>query len=652
MSKEASSSSGGSRRSSETLTLVLIRHAESQNNYLSDQYPEISKYVRYSDSPLSKRGNEQIQILEEVLKYNHLPTCVKLRSSVSNDSNGVKIYTSPMRRALKTASYVSSGLNKKVIVHPLMFEEGGCYHEYPELSEESGLKQLMANNTVAAAPENEEGNDVYQFKKHTNYSGATKGQVLSTRYLSKFLNIVDDRQTNFIESVLPGMDNGWYTSSSSFCETRSECFDRAGLFVQHVRDLAMNVVENEQRTNTIILVSHGDLMDCILKQLLHRGGRGGNTLTDREIDHMTRYVHCNTGMTRLEINREDGTAHLITLNEHSHVSLNNHYSGGEMSNGWGEWRTERVWSFSDESAMVNDDGGKGGAGGATLTSKRKEMYLDGSSAAHQALEKLYNENIGNFTQLVQMVHQLHPQYGVLDIKKIMKYSPKTSKAFAWQCIEGYYVLDEKEGEKKEVLTLLQNEKRKTVHQNKINNEKSLQSNKTFEQEQEMWLRSPSSETSLSTTTTSIKLSVDDDEEITPPRFKLSKETMSPLQLRNEQVKERRKNIIKMKQRKLKQNLLKKNTINNRSLLKTDEVKTKDEIDVEINRLETLLSTNMSSASKIGIKKQIAKLKAINIRKRRKMQQKKREEDLKIQNEIGVVPTNMIEEVNAMWKSGR
>ena len=98
--------------------------------------------------------------------------------------------------------------------------------------------------------------------------------------------------------------------------------------------------------------------------------------------------------------------------------------------------------------------------------------------------------------------------------------------------------------------------------------------------------------------------------------------------------------------------MKKNTIINRSLLKTDEVKTKDEIDVEINRLETLLSTNMSSASKIGIKKQIAKLKAINIRKRRKMEQKKREEDLKIQNEIGVVPTNMIEEVNAMWKSGR
>ena len=88
--------------------------------------------------------------------------------------------------------------------------------------------------------------------------------------------------------------------------------------------------------DTCVLVSHGDLMDAMLKNLVCQPG-----VEDRVLDSAIRFAHTNTGITRVEIGKKDGMAHVMVMNESTHLEAADH-TGGEMLDGWGKWR-EHAW---------------------------------------------------------------------------------------------------------------------------------------------------------------------------------------------------------------------------------------------------------------------------------------------------------------------
>lgn len=125
---------------------------------------------------------------------------------------------------------------------------------------------------------------------------------------------------------------------------RAECWDRARAIVARIRRLATS-----DGADTLVLVSHGDLMDALTKCFaMAPNGSAGTALTARERDHCCRYVHTNTGISRIEVGRADGAAHIMSLNETPHLAASaGLLTGGEMVNGWGKWR-RKPWAGPQE----------------------------------------------------------------------------------------------------------------------------------------------------------------------------------------------------------------------------------------------------------------------------------------------------------------
>lgn len=109
-------------------------------------------------------------------------------------------------------------------------------------------------------------------------------------------------------------------------ESRKGCFERAAALAKRFVDMA--VTDSKE---TVVLVSHGDLMDCLLKALLMPG------LPAAVSDAACRFVHTNTGVTRVEIGR-DGTAFLLKQNAHPHLDVDHELvTGGELVHDWDIW---------------------------------------------------------------------------------------------------------------------------------------------------------------------------------------------------------------------------------------------------------------------------------------------------------------------------
>ena len=229
-----------------------------------------------------------------------------------------------MRRALKTSSALAKGLSYAgVIVDPTCFEEGGCYHDHVDMSDMKGLARLEAMSD----PELEQLKQATG--QRTTFPGLTAADVLDPSTLSAHLNVTPET-ASFVKEVLPGMESGWYAAFDR-CETRRECFARAKHFVDKVKAIAM-----ADNADTVVLVSHGDLMDAMLKNLI-----GQADVEDRVLDNAIRFAHTNTGITRVEIGKNDGMAHVMVMNESTHLEATEH-TGGEMLDGWGKWR-QHAW---------------------------------------------------------------------------------------------------------------------------------------------------------------------------------------------------------------------------------------------------------------------------------------------------------------------
>ena len=340
MASAAASAAG--RRGSATLTLFLIRHAESQNNLLNARYGDKGweKYLRYHDAALSEQGCRQINALEGWLRVSpaHTARLIRAAADPARGAGRFRLVSSPMRRALKTTSAVVAGLDGVrpdpcfVEVDPFCFEEGGCYHKFPDLMDETGLSALQAmtpaelDALAASSP------------APVTFPGLTSDEVTDPATLALALGI-DVGRAAFVRSVMPGMDQGWYAGRNGHVETRGEMMARARKFALQVRALAM-----ADEVDDVVLVSHGDFMDAILKVL--SAGPSVAAAADegrdwRELDSLVRFCHTNTGVTRVEVGRQDGVAHIMSMNEAGHLDSEER-TGGEMIDGWGKWR-KHAW---------------------------------------------------------------------------------------------------------------------------------------------------------------------------------------------------------------------------------------------------------------------------------------------------------------------
>ncbi len=94
---------------SASLTLYLVRHAESQNNAL----PE---HQRVSDPPLTDLGLQQAEKLG-----------ARLHRESQNGSTPEVILTSPFLRTMKTIHPASTRLSQSPVIWSNLYEAGGCY---------------------------------------------------------------------------------------------------------------------------------------------------------------------------------------------------------------------------------------------------------------------------------------------------------------------------------------------------------------------------------------------------------------------------------------------------------------------------------------------------------------------------------------------
>jgi len=307
--------------STEVMGLYLVRHAESANNVISVDFRKEgwAKFLRHADPPLSPTGEEQVTQLKDYMATSEDPLPAYLRSQARGNSDRFAVFSSPMRRTLKTSYGLCSGIGyRDAKVHPTVFEQGGCYHQYPELSEMKGLERLQTMNPTDLLA-------LHKSEDLQTYSGISAIEVTDAAHLKAFIGCDGEEAfAPFISGVAPGYDmtKGWYVKDT--VETRSECFTRATEFVEWVTDLAKkNVLDN------IVVVCHGDFMDVVLKNLTL-----GDCVPVEKRDRMSRYVHTNTGITRVEIARDDCQAHVLYQNRCNHLTSAATHTGGEMLNGW------------------------------------------------------------------------------------------------------------------------------------------------------------------------------------------------------------------------------------------------------------------------------------------------------------------------------
>lgn len=235
--------------------LLFIRHAESYNNILGESIrrsygPKISekeikllrKKLRQSDSTLSERGFKQLKLLEEYSLLGKLTRAVE----ISDLSDWIFI-SSPMRRCLLTSQAISRGLGNNIYVQPNLYESGGCY-EVNEKGEKIGLPGSTSKEVEQ------------EFPKYT---------------------------------CLPGMENGWYSSSATATtsETMNDFHKRADKVVDWIWSIHGTPLSSRQITpgvqfKNMAFVMHGNLMSAVIGGL--QGSKGLIT-------------HYNTGFSRVQL---------------------------------------------------------------------------------------------------------------------------------------------------------------------------------------------------------------------------------------------------------------------------------------------------------------------------------------------------------------
>lgn len=273
--------------------LIIIRHAESNNNVLYDQIrSELGSDApdsiveaeeakrREGDCTLSTKGFTQARSLGDY--FNKDGGYINNYSQNDDDNNKNKlddwiIISSPMKRCCLTAQEISKSLgNKKVIVLPNLYEFGGCYdHVY-----ENGVYQKKTKGLIGRSKEDIE-------KSHEEF-----------------------KCCNFDEEKI-----GWYHNDES--ETIEQFRERCKKVVDwiwslHEQEFSSRRIGNETPLGfkNIILVGHGLLNSNVIANLM------GCEDDDRYL-----VVHNNTGVSKLELYSAKGNKRVAAIKS---VNLLNH----------------------------------------------------------------------------------------------------------------------------------------------------------------------------------------------------------------------------------------------------------------------------------------------------------------------------------------
>lgn len=112
-----------------TLRVLLVRHAESENNVLMRGAASMRKFedARSIDPNLSPRGVEQAASLAKLLE--ETPELFQLTQKGAEMNT---LYCSPMRRSMQTAAPVGLALGMSPEIMVEVHETGGIYHERTE----------------------------------------------------------------------------------------------------------------------------------------------------------------------------------------------------------------------------------------------------------------------------------------------------------------------------------------------------------------------------------------------------------------------------------------------------------------------------------------------------------------------------------------
>ncbi len=229
------------------MILYIIRHAQSTNNALADETN------RVCDPELTALGQHQAELLALHLA-NGVAHGLQRGRVLPSDRAGygiARLFVSPMRRALQTAQPVARALGLAPEVWVALHEHGGVFLDHgPEI----GI---------------------------VGYPGLTRAEM----------------QGQFPGYLLPdGVgERGWWTGGR---EERAGCDARAARVAATLRGLAAGDA-------CVALISHGDLIDALLKALLQPALR-------------CYFIQMNTAISRLELH-PDGFVEMGYLNRADHL---------------------------------------------------------------------------------------------------------------------------------------------------------------------------------------------------------------------------------------------------------------------------------------------------------------------------------------------
>lgn len=237
------------------MKLYIIRHAQSVNNALADQWQ------RVSDPDLTELGYKQAEIVADHLANGFDP---EYRFGASDEETTLRrrhsynithLYCSAMYRALLTAQPIGKALGLAPQVWVDIHEHGGIFLQ-------SGPDQPV-----------------------TGYPGKNCAEILE----------------QFPGYILPDevTEEGWWNPKWGK-EDWSTCHGRASRVAHHLRQRA-------ESDDNIAVVSHGGFIDVLLKALTFQ-------LPARHIF----YHHYNTAITRIDF-RPDATIDIRHINRYDHL---------------------------------------------------------------------------------------------------------------------------------------------------------------------------------------------------------------------------------------------------------------------------------------------------------------------------------------------
>ncbi|CAB9526751.1 expressed unknown protein [Seminavis robusta] len=375
-----------------SLSLYMIRHAESRNNQIyrearqqfgygtsdfdAEGCREYLETHRSPDPGLSDAGKQQVERLSSYWT-SHL---------ANQASHPVRIITSPMKRTLLTIrptlqqlqqqQQQQSDKNQKmcrVKVVAFYHETGGCFEKGKAV--EGMNPKDISNFLEESVADPKEDIDFVGFPSNSNRGWYYQGKVPETRADSEaradkfFLWL-----TEYLDAELTTGTN----NNNNEEQEEDDLFD-AGVAVPGEENECEHDKHSprQRKRRKAILVGHADFMNLILTRIV---AGFGHAVEKEGVPHRSAFVHFNTGITELEYFGK-GRFLVMGSNQTPHFPVDENASlrtGGSIKDGWGYVVPNDDFMLHTEVSILDDD-----------DDKESKVWDDHIRAQVDALQSLY-----------------------------------------------------------------------------------------------------------------------------------------------------------------------------------------------------------------------------------------------------------------------